>query len=92
VPVTYEVDGDSGLIRTKCTGAVTLGDAIDHFRALEADPSLPERLDVLLDLAETTSLPESDQLRAVAERVRKLRGRVRSEPARSWPRGTLSSE
>ena len=77
VPVTYEISGDPGLIRTRCTGAVSFREVLDHFRALETDPSLPGRLDVLLDLAETTSLPESDQLRSIAGRIEQLLGRVR---------------
>jgi hypothetical protein len=75
VPVTHQID--SGLIRTKCTGTVTFEEVMAHFDALETDPALPDGADVLLDLGEMVSLPESEQLRSVAERVRRLLGRVR---------------
>ena len=47
---------------------------VDHFRMLEEDPACPGRLDVLLDLSETTSLPESTQLKVVSDEI----GRIRS--------------
>jgi len=47
-----------------------------HFRDLEADASLPGRLDVLLDLSRMESLPESAQLRSVAGEVGRLREKL----------------
>lgn len=76
MPVTYHVDRTTGTIHTRCDGAVVLDEVLDHFRQLQADPTLPERLDVLLDLDEVTSLPESAHLREVAGAVSRLRGRV----------------
>jgi hypothetical protein len=37
---------------------------------------LPKRLDVVLDLSQTTSLPSSDQLRAVSKEIGRIRGTV----------------
>ena len=48
MPVTYKIDKADGIIRTKCTGPVTIGEVIEHFHALERDPDCPSRLDVLL--------------------------------------------
>jgi hypothetical protein len=69
MPVTYQLDRESGFIHTRCTGDVTFEEVLGHFRELEADTSIPARLDVLLDLSEMQSLPESDQLKSVATEV-----------------------
>jgi len=47
-----------------------------HFLELEADPALPKRLDVFLDLDKTTSLPESDQLQDVTRAIERLQAKV----------------
>ncbi len=76
MPVIYQIDAARGLIRTKCVGNVTFPEVADHFRALEADPDCPGRLDVLLDLRETTSLPTDLQLKAVSEEIARIRRTV----------------
>jgi len=76
MPITYKIDSESNSIRTNCVGDVTLAEVLDHFRVLEADPSLPDGLDVLLDLSGMTSLPNSNQLRSAAERIGQLRSKV----------------
>jgi len=77
MPVTYELDQESGFIHTRCTGDVTFEEVIGHFRELETDTSTPARLDVLLDLSEMQSLPGSDQLRAVAGEINRMQARVK---------------
>jgi len=72
MPLTYHVDRDAGLIETKGTGGLSFEEVLDHLQQLEADASLPERLDVLLDLSEVTSLPESEQLRDIAGKVGRI--------------------
>jgi hypothetical protein len=67
--VTYQLDRDARFIETFCSGDTTLTEVLRHLRELEADPTLPERLDVLLDLGEQTSIPESAQLREVARAI-----------------------
>ena len=64
MPVLYEIDQARGLIHTRCVGAATFAEVMGHFAALAADPACPPRLAVLLDLRETTSSPQPDQLRA----------------------------
>jgi hypothetical protein len=49
---------------------------IRHFRELQRDPVCPDRVDVFLDLRETTSLPESGQLNAVCNEIASIRERV----------------
>ena len=73
MPVTYEIDRDRRLVRTRCAGAVTMAEVLGHFDELERDPARPERLDVLLDLTGSTTLPGSDQLRTVAARISAVR-------------------
>lgn len=70
--VTYRLDPSTGLIETRCAGPVSLDDVMQHFVQLQADPRLPERLDVLLDLTEVTSVPEAGQLRRVADAVARI--------------------
>jgi hypothetical protein len=76
MPVTYSIDKAQGIIRTKCAGFVTLKQVVDHFRMLEQDPDCSSCLDVLLDLSETSSLPESVQLKAVSDEIGRIRTRV----------------
>ena len=75
--VTYQLDREFPLIRTRCTGNVTFAEMVDHFRELERDASLPARLDVLLDLTEMRSIPASDQLKAVSGEIEHLQHRLR---------------
>jgi hypothetical protein len=75
--VTYTIDKPLGLIRTRCFGHVTLPEVIAHFRELEIDEECPTRLDVILDQSDTTSLPSNEQLRAVTEKIGRLRDSVR---------------
>jgi len=73
MPVVYQIDKRNGIIRTQCLGPVTLEEVLNHFRVLERDPDCPNRLDVLLDLSETTSVPEKANLRDVTEEIRRIR-------------------
>jgi hypothetical protein len=73
MPVTYRIDQSSQLIHTRCVGAVVLAEVRAHFAALARDPECPERLDVLLDLSEMTTLPASGQLRTVVSDIASLR-------------------
>jgi hypothetical protein len=79
MPVTYTIDSRAGLIRTRCFGNVTLPEVLDHFRELREDPTCPDRLDVLLDLTEESSLPDTRQLRTVADELARVRGKIRLE-------------
>ena len=65
MPVTYSIDVSERLIRTRCAGNVTVSEVLEHFQTLVADSLLTDHLDVLLDVRETTSLPDRNQLAAV---------------------------
>ena len=76
MPVSYQIDAATGRVRTRCIGDVTLAEAVDHFRSLGLDPATPLHPDVLVDLRETSSLPETDQLRSIAKEVARLREKL----------------
>ena len=69
MPVTYALVGERGLVRTSCVGYVTFDDVMKHFQILEDDPRRVGRLNVLLDLRSTTSIPTTGQLRKTADRI-----------------------
>jgi hypothetical protein len=77
MPVHYQIDRGTQTIRTRCVGPVTMEEVVEHFRALEVDPDCPGCVDVLLDLTELTTAPQSHQLRAVTQQIDRIRGRVR---------------
>jgi len=79
MPITYEIDKARGVIRTRCVGHVVFAEVAEHFRTLFLDPACPERLDVLLDLSEMTSVPGVEQLKAVPGEIGRIRDRVRFE-------------
>jgi hypothetical protein len=76
MPVVYQIDGDKKIIRTRCIEPLTVEEVLEHFRTLERDPSCPERLDVLLDVSEATSVPLSENLRQVTREISRVRSRV----------------
>jgi len=77
MPVTYEIDKRNGIIRTRCSGAVTFPDVVEHFQTLERDADCPRSADVVLDLRELTSLPTNNQLRSVGDQIHRIRNSVR---------------
>ena len=107
MPIHHEIDRERGLIRTTCTGPVSLDEVLQHFRSLEDERHLPDPLDVLLDLSEVSSAPDGrpdparrggdpaaarqDQLGKLRDR-RPQRSRLRREPhPRGARRGSPSS-
>ncbi len=77
MPVTYTIDAKQRLIRTRCVGNVTYDEVAAHFQSLLVDPEVPEYLDVLLDLSELGSLPETRQLENITREVQKTRVKLR---------------
>jgi hypothetical protein len=88
MPVTYKIYPAERLIRTRCFGDVTPQEVADHFQELARDPNRPDRLNVLLDLTDETSLPETYQLRVVSGQIKELLRIIRFEAlaivASSW--------
>jgi len=76
MPVSYIIDPARKLIRTMCLGPITMADVIGHFRELKDDPACKGYLDVLLNVSEVDSLPESDQLRVVNSELIAVRAKL----------------
>ena len=69
MPIDYKIDVPLALIITRCVGHVTVEEVLEHFRELPRVWPPVDRLDVLLDLTELTSLPTLTDLQAVAEEI-----------------------
>jgi hypothetical protein len=69
MPITYTIDVPRALIVTRCVGHVTLAEVREHFQELARVWPPVDRLDVLLDLTDQTSLPT---LRDLEEAAREL--------------------
>lgn len=78
--ITYSYDPDSGILRTRCTGRVTLEDTLEHFDQVASDPNVPAGCKALLDLTQMESLPETRQVRSVADALDRRPKPLRSEP------------
>jgi len=76
MPVVYKLNPAEKFIYTQCIGNVTPEEISEHFRELVRDPDCPDRLAVLLDLRETTSVPWTFQLRGVNQDLERVRGKV----------------
>jgi hypothetical protein len=69
MPVDFKIDLPLALILTRCVGHVTVGEVQQHFRDLARAWQGVDRLDVLLDLLELTSLPTIAELETVAGEI-----------------------
>jgi hypothetical protein len=76
MPVEYQIDKVNRIIRTRCTGPVTIEEVVEHFHVLERDPDCPDFVNVLLDLSKQTSIPKKENLQAVTGEIKRIRGRV----------------
>src|SRR5262245_22301495 len=78
MPITYTIDVPGALIVTRCFGRVTLAEVQEHFRELaRVWPPIVDRLDVLLDLLDQTSLPGLRELEEVATEIDRQIGQRR---------------
>jgi hypothetical protein len=76
MPVTYALDREQRLIRTRCYGPTTLPEVLGYFEELRAQPDLPQHLDGLLDFTDMTGAPDRDQLRTIAGEMKKMAPQV----------------
>jgi hypothetical protein len=76
MPVTYTIDTRRRIIRTVCSGAVTLDEVIAHFRQLGEDPVCAGQLDVLLDVSGMETLPKGHQFGAIKSAISRIREKV----------------
>lgn len=76
MPVTYQIDPASRIIRTTCSSPLTLADVLGHFRALKQDPTCSGDLDVLLDVSAADALPQTHQFPAITGEIAAIRDKV----------------
>ena len=74
LPVAYSIDSARGLIRTTCSGPVTLKEVVEHFQTLRQDPLFMGKLDVLLNVSDANLLPETSNLDRVVAELRAFQG------------------
>ena len=77
MPISYQIDAEKNLIRTKAVGQLTLQEVVNHFRTLAEDAQRPEGPDVFLDLSEVTSVPGIQQLSIVVGEMKKIGVKLR---------------
>jgi len=76
MPITYHIDQTTRIIHTTCSGQVSMAEVSEHFRELEQAAKRPRQLHVLLDLSKSTSLPDSNQIKAVSYAIGAIRKSV----------------
>jgi hypothetical protein len=69
MPIAYTINVPAALIFTQCVGNVTLHEVQEHFRELARVWPPVDRLDVLLDLTDVTSLPTLRELEKAATEI-----------------------
>jgi hypothetical protein len=66
MPLTYQIDGSKGIVRSVGTGMLSMLDLQQYFAATRADPQFDPAMHRLMDLRGVTQLPSSDDVRALA--------------------------
>jgi len=79
MPVEYTLDAGHGLIHTRLIGEVDAEAVRGHFETLLAEPALPDRLFVLMDAMEMTTVPTLALIHTTGEQVARVRRRVHFE-------------
>jgi hypothetical protein len=77
MPITYTIDVPRALIATRCFGHVTLAEVQAHFQELARVWPPVDKLDVLLDITDQTSLPSLRDLEVVAAELDEQIGPLR---------------
>jgi hypothetical protein len=66
MPLTFEVDTQRRIIRSRGTGALTTADLLQYFADTRADPDYDDSMHRVMDLRDVTKLPSSDDIRWLA--------------------------
>ena len=66
MPLTFEVDGDRGILRSHGTGVLSMADLLEYFAETRAHPAYDPSMHRVMDLREVTQLPSSDDIRSLA--------------------------
>jgi len=67
MPITYRYDDTANRLVTRCEGAVTYQEVVEHFRQLGRDRRIKPHCDVVLDLSFQARLATAEQLDRIAE-------------------------
>lgn len=70
MPLTFQVDKESGIIRSNGTGSLTMDDLMVYFVETRADPDFDPSMHRVMDLREVTQLPSSEDIRLAASFAR----------------------
>ena len=70
--VTYRYDELANRLLTRCEGAVTYGEVMEHFRQLTRDARLKPNCDVLLDLSFMVGSPTGNQMSEVTATLEEM--------------------
>jgi hypothetical protein len=70
MPLTYQVDKENHVVRSRGTGVLTMADLLGYFAETRADPAFDEGMQRVMDLREVTQLPSSEDIRTLASFAR----------------------
>ena len=76
MPVSYNIDTASKLMRITCASPMTFADVANHFRELKEDPAFAGQLDAFADLSDADLLFETSQLGMITTEVAALRAKA----------------
>jgi hypothetical protein len=66
MPLTFRVDKAKGLLRSRGSGVLTMGDLLAYFADSRADPDYDAAMNRVMDLRDVTQLPSSEEIRSLA--------------------------
>jgi hypothetical protein len=66
MPLTFQVDTDEGILRSRGSGVLTVADLLGYFADTRADPNYEASMHRVMDLRDVTQLPSSDDIRSLA--------------------------
>jgi len=66
MPLTFQVDKGTGILRSNGSGVLTTADLLTYFAETRADPDFEPSMHRLMDLRDVTQLPSSDDIRSLA--------------------------
>jgi hypothetical protein len=70
MPMTYEIDSASGIVRVTMTGHLTAGDFHDYMRATREDPAFRPEMSRLVIALSVESFPSGPEIQAIAQETR----------------------
>src|SRR5262249_36272220 len=72
----YHIDVGRGVVRIRCSGSIAFSEVRELFQRVGQTPQLSGHVSALVDLSETTSLPQTSQLKDLVEMIRSIQEQV----------------